>query len=232
MTTSIRPAVTPTYTRPTVSAAVTAAPVAAPAVAPAVVAAPSASADAFARSKSFVQAAMTGAPVSETKTGLLARGLEAARKAVAAKFPAPVSAMGVTAQEENQTLWDKVKQAGKAAKFYALPVGAAAGIAATMGWFLWPGFLGGGVVGAALAAIGVGHSTGFLLHAGMRAGWVTRKEDRAANSTGVVVGSAALGAAIAGAIGLAAGASVGLPLLAAGAAIGAAPRVLEWVLSR
>jgi hypothetical protein len=131
----------------------------------------------------------------------------------------------------NYTLTEKIKQVGRSAIFFALPVGGAALVACGLGWLVGPfvPFVGGHVFGAVAATLLVGHTAGTLLHGAMRLPLVTRPEDRELNSAGATVASAALGTAFAWGIAAAAGATVTPLILLGGAVLGAAPRIMEWM---
>lgn len=126
---------------------------------------------------------------------------------------------------------EKVKQIGRSAIFFALPVGGAALIACGLGWAVGPfvPFIGGHAFGAIAATLLVGHTAGTLLHGAMRLPLVTRPEDRELNSAGATAASAGLGAAFAWGIAAAAGMTVTPWLVLGGAALGAAPRIMEWM---
>lgn len=126
---------------------------------------------------------------------------------------------------------EKVKQIGRSAIFFGLPVGGAALVACGLGWVVGPfvPFVGGHVIGAAAATLLVGHTAGSLLHGAMRLPLVTRPEDRELNSAGATLGSAGLGAAFAWGIAAAAGATITPWIILGGAALGAAPRLMEWM---
>ena len=178
-----------------------------------------------------------GTPIQNKVLGWIQKGQAAVGSLVSKLNPAaaPKPVMGVSATTpDTRTPLEKAKQIGKSALFFAAPIGAAAAGAALLGWFVGPivPLIGGHVFGAVTAALAVGHTSGMLLHGSMRLPLVTKPEDRELNSAGVTLGSAAIGAGLAAAIGAAAGATVGLPLLLGGAALGAAPRVLEWAIAR
>jgi hypothetical protein len=126
---------------------------------------------------------------------------------------------------------EKVQQIGRSAIFFGLPVGGAALVACGLGWAVGPfvPFVGGHVFGAVAATLLVGHTAGSLLHGAMRLPLVTRPEDRELNSAGATLGSAGLGAAFAWGIAAAAGATITPGIILGGAALGAAPRLLEWL---
>lgn len=202
--------------------------------------------DSFRSTKEVFKAAMTGQPLPAA-TGLQAKalgflqkgqalvsGLVAKLSPVAAPQPANQVGALATPTPDTRTPLEKAKQVGRSALFFAAPIGAAAAGAALLGWFVGPivPIIGGHVFGAVGAALAVGHTSGMLLHGSMRLPLVTKPEDRELNSAGVTLGSAAIGAGLAAAIGAAAGATVGLPLLLGGAALGAAPRILEWAIAR
>lgn len=162
--------------------------------------------------------------------GLAARG-QALLVGIADKlFPLKrPQAAGIQAAPYTAT--EKLAQVGRSAIFFALPVGGAALVACGLGWLVgpWVPFVGGHVFGAVAATLAVGHTAGTLLHGAMRLPLVTRPEDRELNSAGATVASAGLGAAFAWGIAAAAGATVTPWILLGGAALGAVPRVLEWM---
>ncbi|MFP5501539.1 MAG: hypothetical protein ACLGIN_03550 [Candidatus Sericytochromatia bacterium] len=218
-----------------------------PAAAPYVVPMPTVRNDVMADSlqgvKDVVRAAMRGEAIAG-ESGLKARALRLIRKGqelvtgtVKSLMPAslqPTQAVTVQDHDHPMTPVEKAKKVAKAAIFFALPVAGAAGVAAGLGWLIGPlvPVVGSHVFGAVAGALAVGHTTGFLLHGSMRLPLVTKPEDREYNSAGATLGSAAIGAGLAGLIAAGAGATVGLPILAAGAAIGAAPRLVEWAIAR
>ena len=134
-------------------------------------------------------------------------------------------------QAVTYTPMEKLAQVGRSAIFFALPVGGAALVACGLGWLVgpWVPFIGGHVFGAVAATLLVGHTAGTLLHGAMRLPLVTRPEDRELNSAGATAASAGLGAAFAWGIAAAAGASVTPWILLGGAALGAVPRIMEWM---
>ena len=79
------------------------------------------------------------------------------------------------------------------------------------------------------ATLLVGHTAGSLLHGAMRLPLVTRPEDRELNSAGATLGSAGLGAAFAWGIAAAADTTITPWIILGGAALGAAPRLMEWM---
>jgi hypothetical protein len=181
-------------------------------------------------------AAMTGQPLPgatpfQTKLlGLVQRG-QVAMKGLADHFlpstpPQPFAVQSATPL----TLTQKLQKVGKAALFFAIPVGGAAAVACGLGWLVgpWVPFVGGHVFGAVCATLAVGQTAGMLLHGSMRLPLVTNPEDREYNSAGATAASAGLGAIFAAGIWAAAGNPVTLPLVLGGAAIGALPRILEW----
>ncbi|MDB5100154.1 MAG: hypothetical protein JWM80_4575 [Cyanobacteria bacterium RYN_339] len=180
-------------------------------------------------------AAMTGqqlpgaSPLQTSVLGLVQRG-QAAMKGIADHFfPAPPPRLGVLATTP-LTLTEKLQKVGRAALFFALPVGGAAAVACGLGWVVgpWVPFIGGHVFGAVCATLAVGQTAGMLLHGSMRLPLITNPEDREYNSAGATAASAGMGALFAAGIWAAAGNPVTLPLVLAGAAIGALPRILEW----
>lgn len=128
----------------------------------------------------------------------------------------------------------KLAQVGRAAVFFALPVGGAALVACGLGWLVGPfvPFVGGHVFGAVAATLLVGHTAGTLLHGAMRLPLVTKPEEREVNSAGVTLASAGLGTLFAWGIAAAAGATITPWILLGGAALGAAPRIMEWMGGR
>jgi hypothetical protein len=200
--------------------------------------------DSLRSAKDVVNAAMNGKSIpgasgfQAAALGLIQKGQAAVSKLVSAVSPvkaaAPTVSVAATTPVPPKTTLEKAKQIGRSALFFAAPIGAAAAGAALLGWFVGPlvPIIGGHVFGAVAAALAVGHTSGMLLHGAMRLPLVTNPADRELNSAGVTIGSAAIGMGLAAAITAAAGATIGLPVLAAGAALGAAPRLMEWWLGR
>jgi hypothetical protein len=185
-----------------------------------------------------VKAAMTGqsvsgAPSFETKAVGAIRAAQNVVASWAAKFW-PQQKPGTLGVQSTQTFLDKAKAVGKAALFFAIPVGGAAAVACGLGWAIGPlvPFVGGHVFGAVAGALAVGETAGFLLHGVMRLNLITDPAQREINSAGATVGSAVLGAGFAGAIAMAAGAPITLPIIGLGALLGAGPRMIEWALAK
>ena len=178
--------------------------------------------------------AAPAAPPAPAATGLL-DGLKAKGQAmlvgIADKlFPlAKPQLAGV--QSTTYTFSEKVAQVGRSAIFFALPVGGAALVACGLGWLVGPfvPFVGGHVFGAVAATLAVGHTAGTLLHGAMRLPLVTKPEDRELNSAGATVASAGMGVAFAWGIAAAAGATITPWIRLGGAALGAVPRIMEWM---
>ncbi len=162
--------------------------------------------------------------------GLKAKG-QALLVGIADKFFPLKKPQAAGIQAVAYTPTEKLAQVGRSAIFFALPVGGAALVACGLGWLVgpWVPFIGGHVFGAVAATLAVGHTAGTLLHGAMRLPLVTKPEDRELNSAGVTAASAGLGAVFAWGIAAAAGATVTPWILLGGAALGAVPRILEWM---
>lgn len=183
----------------------------------------------------LARSAMTGqdlpgaSPFQSKVLGLVRAGQATMSKVANAIMPPAPPRMSVMSTAP-QTLTDKLKQVGRSALFFAIPVGGAAAVACLLGWMVGPlvPMVGGHVFGAVFGTLAVGETAGALLHGAMRLPLVTDPAQRDVNSAGVTLGSAVLGAGFAGAIALAAGNPVTLPIILLGAALGAVPRLFEW----